>query len=109
MGLSQSRSRMASARGEGDMVRSSLGVHDIVRIELYRSGIEVHPVETRDRPAGPARKKGYRGMPMEGLVARWYAGLRRSGSQIEDWRAQAARLTRGLADGADVLEVAPGP
>jgi ubiquinone/menaquinone biosynthesis C-methylase UbiE len=46
---------------------------------------------------------------MEGAVARWYAKVRRSGSQIEEYRRQAARLTTGLPDGAAILEVAPGP
>src|SRR5947209_6490893 len=55
------------------------------------------------------RQKGYKGLPMEGIVARWYARIRRSGSQIEEWRKQAAQLAGGLPDGADVLEVAPGP
>jgi ubiquinone/menaquinone biosynthesis C-methylase UbiE len=55
------------------------------------------------------RQKGYKGLPMEGFVARWYAGIRGTGSQIEAWRQQAAQLTAGLPDGADVLEVAPGP
>src|SRR5437764_6904361 len=55
------------------------------------------------------RQKGYKGMAMEGIVARWYTKIRRSGSQIEDWGKQAAHLTGGLPDGADVLEVAPGP
>ncbi len=55
------------------------------------------------------QQKGYKGLPMEGIVARWYAGIRRSGSQIEEWRKQAAQLTDGLPDGTDVLEVAPGP
>jgi ubiquinone/menaquinone biosynthesis C-methylase UbiE len=55
------------------------------------------------------RQKGYKGLPMEGFVARWYTGIRRSGSQIEEWRKQAAQLTGGLPSGADVLEVAPGP
>jgi ubiquinone/menaquinone biosynthesis C-methylase UbiE len=55
------------------------------------------------------QQKGYKGMGMEGMVAHWYAGIRRSGSQIEDWRKQAAQLTGDLPDGADVLEVAPGP
>ncbi len=55
------------------------------------------------------QQKGYKGLAMEGIVARWYAGIRRSGSQIEDWGKQAAHLTGGLPDGADVLEVAPGP
>lgn len=55
------------------------------------------------------QKKGYRGLPMEGIVARRYAELRRSGSQIDEWRQQAAQLTATLPDGAEVLEVAPGP
>jgi ubiquinone/menaquinone biosynthesis C-methylase UbiE len=46
---------------------------------------------------------------MEGMVARWYAGIRRSGSQTEEYRRQAAQLTAGLPAGADILEVAPGP
>lgn len=55
------------------------------------------------------RQKGYKGMAMEGGIARWYAKIRRSGNQIEEWRKQAAQLTSGLPDGARVLEVAPGP
>ncbi|HEU5381032.1 MAG TPA: class I SAM-dependent methyltransferase [Ktedonobacteraceae bacterium] len=55
------------------------------------------------------RQKGYKGLAMEGIVARWYARIRRSGSQIEEWRKMAAYLTSALPDGADVLEVAPGP
>jgi len=46
---------------------------------------------------------------MEGAVARWYAKVRSSGSQIEEYRKQAAQLTEGLPAGAKVLEVAPGP
>jgi ubiquinone/menaquinone biosynthesis C-methylase UbiE len=46
---------------------------------------------------------------MEGAVARWYAGIRSSGSQIAKYREDAARLTASLPDGARVLEVAPGP
>lgn len=57
-----------------------------------------------------SRSKGYRGLvPMEGMVARRYAKLRGSESQVEEWRRQASTLTVGLADGADVLELAPGP
>ena len=56
------------------------------------------------------RQKRFRVLPeMEGGVARWYARLRRSGSQIEAYRKQAVQLTDGLPSGADVLEVAPGP
>lgn len=46
---------------------------------------------------------------MEGVVARWYAGIRSSGKQVDEYRKQAARLTAGLPDGARILEVAPGP
>jgi ubiquinone/menaquinone biosynthesis C-methylase UbiE len=45
---------------------------------------------------------------MEGGVARWYARLRRSGNQIEEYRKQAVQLTQGLPAGAKVLEVGPG-
>src|SRR5262249_61918754 len=46
---------------------------------------------------------------MEGMTARWYARQRGTPSQIAVFREQAAQLTAGLPDGADVLEVAPGP
>jgi len=46
---------------------------------------------------------------MEGPIARWYTRLRSSGSQMEEYRKQASRLTDGLPSGAAVLEVAPGP
>ncbi|HXL78039.1 MAG TPA: class I SAM-dependent methyltransferase, partial [Candidatus Eisenbacteria bacterium] len=46
---------------------------------------------------------------MEGPIARWYARVRGSKSQIEDYRNQAVQLSAGLPDGARVLEVASGP
>lgn len=55
------------------------------------------------------REKGYKGLGMEGAVARWYAGLRSTESQIDEYRHQASLLTAGLQDDAAVLEVAPGP
>jgi len=54
--------------------------------------------------------KPYRGLlPMEGRIARRYADLRGSANQAELYRRQAAELTAGLGDGAEVLEIAPGP
>lgn len=53
-----------------------------------------------------ARDKGYRGMGMEGLVARWYA--RNTGRNMEEYRA-AARAFAARVPGGRVLEVAPGP
>jgi ubiquinone/menaquinone biosynthesis C-methylase UbiE len=60
-------------------------------------------------PTTETRRWRFKGPEMEGAVARWYARLRSSSSQIEVYREQATRLTAGLPDGADVLEVAPGP
>jgi ubiquinone/menaquinone biosynthesis C-methylase UbiE len=51
----------------------------------------------------------FKGPEMEGLVARWYARIRGTGSQIEAYRQQAERLTESLPAGARVLEVAFGP
>jgi len=50
-----------------------------------------------------------KGPEMEGIVARWYARIRGTGSQIEAYRKEAERLTKGLPAGARVLEVAFGP
>jgi ubiquinone/menaquinone biosynthesis C-methylase UbiE len=54
-----------------------------------------------------ARTKGYRGLGMEGPVARWYARL--TGGKRERFEATARALAADLGAGARVLEVAPGP
>ena len=46
---------------------------------------------------------------MEGFSARRYAALRGTDAQLQNCRREAARLAAPLADGAAVLEVAPGP
>jgi len=56
-----------------------------------------------------ARRWRFKGPEMEGPIARWYARVRGSKSQLETYRKQAQNLTAGLRDGARVLEVAPGP
>ena len=55
------------------------------------------------------RRWRLKGPEMEGPIARWYARVRGSQSQIRAYRKQALELTAGLPDGAEVLEVAPGP
>src|SRR4030088_1316115 len=55
------------------------------------------------------RRWRIKGPEMEGPVARWYARVRGSKSQIEASRKQPLQLTSGLPAGARVLEVAPGP
>ena len=51
----------------------------------------------------------FRGPEMEGVIARWYAGLRSAASSIATYRQDAASLTQGLPTDAKILEVAPGP
>jgi ubiquinone/menaquinone biosynthesis C-methylase UbiE len=51
--------------------------------------------------------EGYKGMGMEGAIARWYA--KTTGKDIEEFKALARRMSEHLAPGASVLEVAPGP
>jgi ubiquinone/menaquinone biosynthesis C-methylase UbiE len=51
-------------------------------------------------------KKAYRGLAMEGAIARWYARNTRSRG---DHRESAEHIAARLAAGARVLEVAPGP
>ena len=51
-------------------------------------------------------KKAYRGLGMEGWIARWYTRTR--GSDLADFRQQAQMVAARLGGGA-VLEVAPGP
>jgi len=55
------------------------------------------------------RRWRFKAPEMEGSVARWYARVRGSDSQLALYRRQARELTEGLAEGARVLEVAPGP
>jgi ubiquinone/menaquinone biosynthesis C-methylase UbiE len=52
-------------------------------------------------------RKGYKGLGMEGALARWYA--RTTGNSTEQFRKEARTLAEQLAEGASILEVAPGP
>jgi ubiquinone/menaquinone biosynthesis C-methylase UbiE len=54
-----------------------------------------------------AQTKGYKGLGMEGGIARWYAKLTRK--SLPEFEQLAQRMAAGLASGARVLEVAPGP
>ncbi|MFZ0904293.1 MAG: class I SAM-dependent methyltransferase [Mycobacterium sp.] len=51
--------------------------------------------------------KGYRGLGMEGAIARWYDKSTRK--DAARFRALAAQLRTVLPQGGDMLEVAPGP
>jgi ubiquinone/menaquinone biosynthesis C-methylase UbiE len=51
--------------------------------------------------------KGYKGIGMEGGIARWYAKLTRK--SLAEFEELARRMAAGLPPGSRVLEVAPGP
>ena len=61
------------------------------------------------RPDAVPGEKAYRGVGMEGSIARWYARTRGTESQITAWRHQATSVAGGVPVGGEVLEVAPGP
>jgi ubiquinone/menaquinone biosynthesis C-methylase UbiE len=51
--------------------------------------------------------KAYKGMGMEGGIARWYAKV--TGKDLAEFQKLAERLSEELPQGSSVLEVAPGP
>jgi ubiquinone/menaquinone biosynthesis C-methylase UbiE len=53
------------------------------------------------------QKKPYKGIGMEGLIAKWYSTNR--GKSLEPFRKTAREIADQLPSGAAVLEVAPGP
>ncbi len=53
------------------------------------------------------QEKGYIGLPLTGLLARWYAKNTRK--HIEQYRVAAQGFAAMVPYGSDVLEVAPGP
>ena len=51
--------------------------------------------------------KPYKGLPMEGIIATWYA--RNTANDVRGTRKSASSIADRLKSGARVLEVAPGP
>lgn len=51
--------------------------------------------------------KAYKGLPMEGVIASWYA--KNTGGDLTRFTETAHLLAQRLRPGAVVLEVAPGP
>jgi ubiquinone/menaquinone biosynthesis C-methylase UbiE len=51
--------------------------------------------------------KGYRGLGMEGPIARWYTRITRP--SLPDFQALARKVAESVSPGGSVLEVAPGP
>ena len=52
-------------------------------------------------------QKPYKGMGMEGPVAKWYTSL--TAKAADDFKALAQRVAGEVPPGSDILEVAPGP
>src|SRR5580698_1564181 len=57
--------------------------------------------------ASMPRKKAYKGLAMEGMIATWYA--RNTANDLAEFEAEARRIAEHLRPGSRVLEVAPGP
>jgi ubiquinone/menaquinone biosynthesis C-methylase UbiE len=57
--------------------------------------------------ASVSNAKPFKGLGMEGAIARWYARLTKK--SINDFRSLARRIAQQIPSGASVLEVAPGP
>ena len=53
------------------------------------------------------RRKGYKGLGMEGPIARWYA--KTTAKDMGEFRRLAGALAERIPQGGAVLEVAPGP
>ena len=52
-------------------------------------------------------RKAYKGLAMEGLIARWHSS--NTGKNIEEFKKAAQDIAHRVPSGNDVLEVAPGP
>jgi len=55
----------------------------------------------------PQQQKAYKGLAMEGPIARWYA--RNTGKMIDQYQKAAHGVAAELPSGSHVLGVAPGP
>ncbi len=52
-------------------------------------------------------KKAYKSLPMEGLIATWYA--KSTGKDLRRHKLAAAQIVEHIPAGGSVLEIAPGP
>jgi 2-polyprenyl-3-methyl-5-hydroxy-6-metoxy-1,4-benzoquinol methylase len=78
-----------------------LGFHPI---QLKIAGDKEDPMSVS---ASPANTKPYKGLGMEGAVAKWYASLTKK--SLDDFKALARRIAEQISPNSKVLEVAPGP
>src|SRR5690349_16745212 len=69
-------------------------------------GTHMPSQDLQTQPSAPRAAKPYKGMAMEGLIARWYTKIRKDDAELESVVRQVREL---LPDGGRILEVAPGP
>src|SRR5215208_5415377 len=62
--------------------------------------------DLQTQPSAPQTAKPYKGIAMEGLIARWYTTIREGDAELESVVRQVSDM---LPAGGRVLEVAPGP
>lgn len=62
--------------------------------------------DLQTQPSAPKASKPYKGMAMEGIIARWYTAIRQGDAELE---AVVRQVSDMLPAGGRVLEVAPGP
>lgn len=60
-----------------------------------------HKIKDNRKPS-----KGYKGVGMEGVIAKWYAKIRQHDAERVVW---VKRISETVAEGSRVLEIAPGP
>jgi ubiquinone/menaquinone biosynthesis C-methylase UbiE len=58
------------------------------------------------KQASPKAAKPYKGLPMEGLIARWYSKIRQNDQELGE---VVRRVSEIVPAGGQILEVAPGP
>src|SRR5262249_34384389 len=79
-----------------------------LRLPLVLASPAARRVAARRREEASARhKKGYKGLPLEGFLARWYA--RNTAMDMGEFERLARELASKVKSGGSVLEVAPGP
>lgn len=68
--------------------------------------MKTETIETQDSRS-PSKRKAYKGVAMEGIIAKWYS--KNQQNSIEQYKSWAETASDHTSEGSSVLEVAPGP
>jgi ubiquinone/menaquinone biosynthesis C-methylase UbiE len=69
--------------------------------------LNAETTEAQGAVAPPKNRKGYKGLAMEGFIARWYS--KTTQKNVEQYKSYAKLVADHVPEGSRVLEVAPGP